>query len=398
MDEIEIRTGNLLLRPWRDEDANQVTRACQDSEIHRFTAVPRPYLPQHAESFVAQSRASWAAGTAAPLGVFDAITGELLGSNGLITLNQIGGTAEIGYWMAASARARGVATLATHAVAAWGLSTLKLHRIAWRAIVGNYASRLVAERVGFAIEGILRNGGIQGPGGPLVDCWGASLIPGQLRNPATPLPAGVRQRAGIFGAAQPRLPATTRTGESISLRPVRMDDVDAIIDACRDAESRRWTTVPDPYHRPDAEFFVSRHGPRRWTSGEGAVFAIADAEDRYAGSIELRITGRAPNELAGGMGEVGFLIAPWARRRGVGGAALARVCRWGFAALGLRRIEWRAYVGNEASRATARSAGFTIEGTHRGRLTHHGEPRDAWVGAILAGDATTSELPRESNV
>src|SRR4051812_29246587 len=120
MDEIEIRAGDLLLRPWRPEDAPAVLRVCQDPEIQRWTGLPRPYLAEHAEYFVtSHTREAWTTGTGAPLGVFDAATGELLGSNGLIAVNTTatGGSAEIGYWVAPHARGRGVATRASHTVA-----------------------------------------------------------------------------------------------------------------------------------------------------------------------------------------------------------------------------------------------------------------------------------------
>jgi RimJ/RimL family protein N-acetyltransferase len=396
MDEIEIRVDDLLLRPWRPADAAEVTRACQDPEIQRWTGLPRPYLPEHAEHFVdTRTRLAWATGTAAPIGVFDAGTGELLGSNGLISLNQDadGGAGEIGYWTAPWARNRGVATRATHAVARWCLETLGLSRLTWRAEVGNFASRLVAERVGFAVEGLLRNSGRRGPGGELVDCWGAALIPGQLRDPSIPLPRQLQLRAATFGAPRPRLHASTSQGEQISLRPMRGDDLDAIVAACRDPDSVRWTTVPSPYHRADAEFFVTTYAPRRWLCGDGAIFAVAGPDDAYAGSMDLRLVGREPGELTGGVGDVGYLIAPWARGRGYASAALARLCRWGFEALELRRIEWRAYQGNDASRAVAQRAGFTIEGLARAGCVQRGEYRDAWIGAILATDRPAGEPP-----
>jgi RimJ/RimL family protein N-acetyltransferase len=66
------------------------------------------------------------------------------------------------------------------------------------------------------------------------------------------------------------------------------------------------------------------------------------------------------------------------------------LCDWGFAALGLHRIEWRAYVGNEASRRTAVKAGFTVEGLARAGCTQRGERRDAWIGARLSTDEVRS--------
>lgn len=42
----------VRLRSLRDDDADWIFDACQDAEIQRWTLVPRPYLREHAESFV----------------------------------------------------------------------------------------------------------------------------------------------------------------------------------------------------------------------------------------------------------------------------------------------------------------------------------------------------------
>lgn len=75
------------------------------------------------------------------------------------------------------------------------------------------------------------------------------------------------------------------------------------------------------------------------------------------------------------------------RRRAVATAALAAMTGWGFTAVGLTRIEWRANAGNTASRRVAEKAGFRFEGTARAALNHRGKRVDAWVGAVLSTDA-----------
>jgi RimJ/RimL family protein N-acetyltransferase len=62
------------------------------------------------------------------------------------------------------------------------------------------------------------------------------------------------------------------------------------------------------------------------------------------------------------------------------------VCRWGFATLDLRRIEWYAEVGNLASRRVVEKVGFRFEGTLRSRLHHRGHWVDAWLAALLRDD------------
>jgi RimJ/RimL family protein N-acetyltransferase len=383
---LEIIAGDVLLRPWQAADADEVYRACQDPDIQRFTRVPAPYRAEDAASFVTEmSPKAWAEGSGAPMGVFDAGTGELLGACGLVSV--LDGTGEIGYWTAPWARGRGVALTAVRAAATFGFESLGLRRIVWHALVGNHASRLVALRSGVRIHGRTRIPADQtrpvgepghGPDGLVpeaLDAWWGTLLPGEV-SAATPdrYAAGsvTARRAATFGVPQPRLPG---------LVPLRAADLDLITATCQDPESARWTVVPVPYTRADAEFFVLRHAPLTWAAGEGAIFGIVDDQGGYAGTIDLRIDG-ADDASA----EVGFLVAPWARGRGYATGALRSICSWGFDALGLSRIVWRAHLGNEASRRVAVKAGFTMEGVQRAGCAQRGERHDAWVGAMLATD------------
>src|SRR5262249_32622947 len=147
-------------------------------------AVPSPYEREHAVGFVTQHTAeAWETGNSAPLGVFDAATGELLGSNGLAMRR--GRRAEIGYWTAPWARGRGVAPRASGVVAEWSHGALAVVRLAWGAELGNHASRLVALRIGVVMEGILRGDAVRGDG-TLIDCWIGSVYPGGVTHVTPP--------------------------------------------------------------------------------------------------------------------------------------------------------------------------------------------------------------------
>ncbi|HEX2771254.1 MAG TPA: GNAT family N-acetyltransferase [Micromonosporaceae bacterium] len=178
----ELTADGLLLRGWQPDDAEAVHRACQDPDIQRWTTVPSPYLPEHARDFVAKIAPDvWAERSAAPFAVCDAATGELLASCGLVSIDRAGRWAEIGYWTAPWARGRGVAVRAVRAVARWAFEFLDVRRLVWQAEVGNHASRLVALRAGFGVDGRLRLADPHPQG--TSDGWIGSLLPPDLDRP-----------------------------------------------------------------------------------------------------------------------------------------------------------------------------------------------------------------------
>ncbi|SOD71843.1 RimJ/RimL family protein N-acetyltransferase [Jatrophihabitans sp. GAS493] len=165
---------------------------------------------------------------------------------------------------------------------------------------------------------------------------------------------------------------------AVRLRPLTDADVPAIVVACQDGQTQRFTTIPIPYTEQDGQEFIAL-AASGYANGRNPIFAISTDEHPYAGSIDLRLDGE-------GGAEVGFAVAPWARCNGVASSALRTICDWGFDALALQRIEWLAFVGNWGSRRTAERVGFQYEGIARSRCVARGVRHDAWVAALLPGD------------
>jgi RimJ/RimL family protein N-acetyltransferase len=156
------------------------------------------------------------------------------------------------------------------------------------------------------------------------------------------------------------LPSEPLTEGETALRPWRESDVAPLVAICRDEEITRWTRVPTVYGITAARAWVqeSRALAR---GGISAPFAIVSASaGDLLGSISLM---RFSWEHV--RGEVGYLLAPQARGRGHATRAVRLICAWGFATLGLERIELLAATGNLASQRVAERAGFTREAVLR---------------------------------
>ncbi|MFC5170143.1 GNAT family N-acetyltransferase [Streptomyces mutomycini] len=169
--------------------------------------------------------------------------------------------------------------------------------------------------------------------------------------------------------------------ERLLMRTFAPEDTDAVYTACQDPEIQRWTAVPSPYTRADAELFTRKLCPAGWQD-----------DTMYNFAVQLRDGG----PLVGALGvsrctlpgtyEVGFWTAREHRGAGYTTEAALAAARWAFTDLAADRIEWRAEIGNSPSRAVALRAGFRMEGEQRSGLVNKGTRRDTWVGALLPAD------------
>jgi RimJ/RimL family protein N-acetyltransferase len=148
-----VRTARLVLRPWTDEDVDDVTRAQQDEEMVRWLPGARPYARDDAEAFVRRTVEDRAAGRAMLTAV--EAQGRLVGSAGLHFGQSLLGPG-VGYWTAPWARGHGYAAEAAAALATWAFAH-RVHRVHLLADVGNVPSQVVARRAGFREEGRMRS-------------------------------------------------------------------------------------------------------------------------------------------------------------------------------------------------------------------------------------------------
>jgi RimJ/RimL family protein N-acetyltransferase len=156
-----VSDGDVGLRRFRRDDLDALVDACQDPEIPRWTTIPTPYTRETGTWFLDRCDEWWVAGTDLPLAVIDVATGRLLGATGVHRIGAApdqpgleGLPDEIGYWLAASARGRGVITRGVHLLATWWFATLDRPSLSLRARRENTRSVAVAHRCGFVATGV----------------------------------------------------------------------------------------------------------------------------------------------------------------------------------------------------------------------------------------------------
>jgi [ribosomal protein S5]-alanine N-acetyltransferase len=139
----DLTDGAVVLRQWRPTDADWYADAVRDPQIQRYTTEsPTLTAAEVRAAIVALAEQTDTVG----LAICDAITGERLGNIALCLDATVG---EVSYWVAASARGRGVATRALRLLSAWAFAALGLSEIRLWTHADNAASRLAAERAGY---------------------------------------------------------------------------------------------------------------------------------------------------------------------------------------------------------------------------------------------------------
>lgn len=156
-------------------------------------------------------------------------------------------------------------------------------------------------------------------------------------------------------------PETELVSGALRLRAFDAGDVEGVRRACGDEEILRWLPLPRPYDAEAARSWCTEFSHHLRTSGDGIHWAITDrASGRLLGSAGLNRT-----DWRGRVSEVGYWVAPWARRRGIAVAATRAVAGWLLGTCGFERLELRAATGNLASQAVAERVGFVREGVLR---------------------------------
>jgi ribosomal-protein-serine acetyltransferase len=109
--------------------------------------------------------------------------GAIVGSIGVPHVRRDDRSCEIGYWIASAAEGRGTITLAVRALLHHAFGAWELNRAMIQAGVGNVRSRAVPERLGFTLEGVMRQAE-RYPDGHYIDLAVYGLLASEWREAA----------------------------------------------------------------------------------------------------------------------------------------------------------------------------------------------------------------------
>jgi RimJ/RimL family protein N-acetyltransferase len=143
----------------------------------------------------------------------------------------------------------------------------------------------------------------------------------------------------------------------IALEPLAAGHVPAVEAMLDDPDVIRFTRIPVPAPAGFAESWFGRYEEGR-ADGSREAFAIVEDGDFVGLALAATI------EREARQCELGYMVAPAGRGRGVATEALRQLTEWAFSE-GMLRAELRISVDNVASKRVAERNGYVLDGTLR---------------------------------
>lgn len=155
-----LSANGIVVRPHAADDIAPMFAAIVESmaTVGRWMSwCPPDYSLQDATAWYQRSAQAWAAEGDREFGIFDAASGEVLGSVGINQINRLNLFGNMGYWVRTSCERRGIASTAARLAASFAFANLGLVRIEIVILPDNLPSRRVAEKIGARFECIARS-------------------------------------------------------------------------------------------------------------------------------------------------------------------------------------------------------------------------------------------------
>ncbi|MGW4966806.1 GNAT family N-acetyltransferase [Nonomuraea sp. NPDC004186] len=158
-----VSASALRLRPWRGEDAVALVAAHRDPLLRRWLTTPL-VSEADARRWIDDQNEGWTAGVRFSFAILERNSGESEADQPVGHIVVKGGadptaaSAEVGYWISAEVRGRGIAPRALEAVSRWALGPQcmrPLTRLDLLHAVDNHASCRVAEKCRYGLRSVL---------------------------------------------------------------------------------------------------------------------------------------------------------------------------------------------------------------------------------------------------
>lgn len=169
-----LHTDRLRLRPFTEADGDDLYALQSDAEVLRYWDSPPWTERSSVERFLADNRRMVDEGTGARLAVDRASDGAFVGWSTFNSWNADFRSASFGYCFTRESWGHGYATESSRAVLEWAFATLDLNRVQAETDTRNTASARVLEKLGFRLEGTLREDCIVN--GDVSDSWVFGLL------------------------------------------------------------------------------------------------------------------------------------------------------------------------------------------------------------------------------
>lgn len=149
--------NEIELRPFVESDAGAIFQTVKENLEHLHTFLHwanKDYDLESAKGFIKQSQFAAEQKLNESFGIF--YKGELVGSIGFVLFKWTNRRTEIGYWISKDYEGRGIITKSCRELIKYAFEKLEMNRIEIHCATENTRSRAVPEKLGFKLEGILR--------------------------------------------------------------------------------------------------------------------------------------------------------------------------------------------------------------------------------------------------
>ncbi|MDN0083680.1 GNAT family protein [Crenobacter sp. SG2305] len=172
--------------------------------------------------------------------------------------------------------------------------------------------------------------------------------------------------------------------DELEVRMLVLSDAPSLFEAVRASRTEigEWESWCTPEYRLEHSFTYLLTSATNRRVGLDYDYGLIDrANGKVIGCVAINQINRV-HQFA----NLGYWVHSDYTGRGLAGRAAWALARFGFAELGLFRLEIVVELGNSRSRRVAEKLGAKLEGVGRWRLNYRGEPCDAWLFSLLPGD------------